>query len=63
MGAPFPIIQIPGFCGVSFRAVPDYPHSRILQACRSVPIQIIRYPDYPIASKKSYNGSRSGDIA
>ena len=30
----------------------DYPDSRIFQACRSVPIQIIRYPDYSIASKK-----------
>ena len=56
VGPPFSIKWIPGFCG------PDYPDSRIFQACRPLPIQIIRFPDYPISSKK-YNGSRSGDIA
>ena len=49
VGPPFPIIRIPGFCG------PDYPDSRIFQACRPVPIQ---FPDFPECRFADYPDSR-----
>jgi len=66
---PFQIIQIPGFSACRFA---DYPQSRIFQACRSVPIQIIRISGFSrrvvefhcgtIGSKKTIQ-RQPGDIA